>query len=91
MVIVSPRGSKAMFSFQMADFMAYRMGGALLTTEPSSSWEDISRWRSGLAVFLGFTTLTWWLYQGTTRNTITSWWLNQPIWKILVNMEIFPK
>ena len=25
------------------------------------------------------------------RNSTTSWWLNQPIWKMLVKMGIFPK
>ena len=25
------------------------------------------------------------------NQTFTSWWLNQPIWKILVKMGIFPK
>ncbi len=34
------------------------------------------------------------IYQTTTflvNKTVTGWWLNQPIWKILVKLEIFPK
>ena len=25
------------------------------------------------------------------RESLSSWWLNQPVWKILVNLDHFPK
>ena len=43
---------------------------------------------------------TWWMcttknnirdVSGWLHSKISAWWLNQPIWKILVKMEIFPK
>ena len=31
------------------------------------------------------------LWEGEHHNVFSSWWLNQPIWKILVKLDHFPK